>query len=202
MKHFPKLLVCAALFGGSLAGHAQDYHPFIPVCVVDGGTLRTGMTARYAYEGKWYVVGFCSSACRIKFLQNPAPCMANALEALASAPKVGGKKVSPEATGPCDLKHTVKSPWCASCARELARDDVHNGLCKKCENKPVQAEFCVKAGTPEDRARITYRCEACNATADIESMFKHEPDCKPKPGSHLIKVCTKSGMAPHATEVK
>jgi hypothetical protein len=202
MKASYWVLITALVLACSLGSPAQDYKPFIPVCVVDGGEIRPGMTARYAYEGQWYVVGFCSSACRIKFLQSPAACMKAALEAKASATTKKEKKVSSNATGPCDLKRVVKTPWCPSCNRELGKDDVRNNLCKKCETKAVQAEFCVKGRATEDRARVSYKCESCGASAELESEFKHEPDCKAKLGSGLKKVCSKSGTAPHATEAK
>jgi len=47
-----------------------------------------------------------------------------------------------------------------------------------------------------------FRRETCAATAEIDSEFKHEADCKAKIGSALKKVCSKSGMAPHATVAK
>ncbi len=200
MKSFP--LAILSVLACTLGTQAQDYKPFSRACVVDGGEVRPGFTAQYQYEGQWYVVGFCCTGCRTKFLQSPATHMANALAAFkAGAPKKD-KKVAADATGPCDLKRLVKSLWCSSCDRELGKDDVLSSkLCKRCEGKPATVEFCVKAGDPEDRARVTYKCESCAATAEIEAEFKHEADCKKKVGG-LKKVCTKSGTAPHATEVK
>jgi hypothetical protein len=191
-----------ALAGGA---RAQDnYVPFSRACVVDGYEIKFGLTAQYVYEGTKYVVGFCCTGCRTKFLQGPAQYMATALaNAKASAPRKE-KKVAADATGPCNLKHLVKVPWCVSCQRELGKDDVlPNKTCKKCENKPLMVEFCVKAGEGgEDRARVTYKCDGCGATGDLEADFKHEEDCKKKGLGGLKKVCSKSGTAPHATEAK
>jgi hypothetical protein len=226
------ILVLGALVTVSPLVFAQDYRPFIPVCVVDGGEFRQGLTMKYVYEGTNYVVGFCSIGCRTKFLQSPATYMAQTLAARASMPakKDKEKKPSPTATGPCDQKKLVKVPWCVSCSREIGKDDLRNGLCKRCETKATNVEFCVKAGetyyqaeghpetrsekpftfegklisvprTDEDRARITYLCESCMATAEVESELKHQEGCKPKIGG-LKKVCAKSGTSPHATEAK
>jgi hypothetical protein len=94
-------------------------------------------------------------------------------------------------------------PWCVSCQRELGKDDLTaSKVCKRCENKPLLVEFCVKAGETEDRARVTYKCDSCAAVADVEADFKHEEDCKRKGLGGLKKVCSRSGMPPHATEAK
>ena len=85
----------------------------------------------------------------------------------------------------------------------MTKDDVlANKTCKRCETKPLQAEFCVKTVEAEDRARVSYKCESCASTAEIDSEFKHEASCKPKLGGGLKKVCSKSGMSPHATDSK
>lgn len=198
MSRFRTVFFAALALWGGHSTWAQDYRPFIPACAVDYAPLRTGMTVRYAYEGKWYVVGFCSTTCRTKFLQNPAGCMAAALEAYANASKKETQKKN--MTGPCDLHKVVKTPWCPMCDRELGKDDLHNGLCKKCDSKPIQAEFCVKGTSPSDRARVTFKCDTCGATSYFESPFKHEADCKARPGATLKKICSMSGIAPHATE--
>jgi hypothetical protein len=196
------LSVLAVLACG-LAALAQDYKPFSRACVVDGAEVRPGFTAQYKYEEQWYVVGFCCTGCRTKFIQSPATYMATALANAKTAATKKDKKVSADATGPCDLKRIVKVPWCVSCSRELSKDDVlPSKLCKKCELKPVLAEFCVKMGEAEDRARVSYKCDSCAAVAELESEFKHESGCKPKLGGGLKKVCSKSGTSPHATEVK
>ena len=203
MNLYRMLLVALAVLTGAGTSPAQDYRPFSRACVVDGGEVRPGFTAQYKYEEQWYVVGFCCTGCRTKFIQAPAMYMASALAAFKAGAVKKEKKVSAEATGPCDLKKIVKSPWCVSCDRELAKDDVlPNKLCKKCETPPLQIEFCVKMGEGEDRARVNYKCESCAATSELESEFKHESGCKLKLGSKLKKVCSKSGAAPHATEAK
>jgi hypothetical protein len=211
---------------------AQDYKPISPACVVDGGEVKPGFTAKYFYEGVNYVVGFCCTGCRTKFLQGPAPYMAQALAAKANPPpkKEAARKAAPDATGPCDLKKIIRVPFCVGCAREIGKDDLRSGICKRCEVKPVTVEYCVKSGeiyyeaeghpetrtdkpftfegklisTPraeEVRSRISYLCESCGATSDVETEFKHKDGCKPKIGG-LKKVCTKSGTAPHATDSK
>src|SRR5579859_2267564 len=129
--------------------------------------------------------------------------MSAALVAFKAGNSKKEKRASDKATGPCDLKRLVKALWCVSCQRELGKDDVlPSKVCKKCETKPLLVEFCVKPAETEDRARVSYRCDFCAATADIESEFRHEADCKRKGLGGLKKVCSKSGMAPHATEAK
>jgi len=197
-----RYLALFLLVPGALAAQ-EGYQPFTRACVVDGYETRSGFTAQYVYEGTKYVVGFCCTGCRTKFLQAPAGYMATAVANFKAGAPRKEKKVAPEATGPCNLKHVVKVPWCVSCQRELGKDDVlPTKVCKKCENKPLLVEFCVKAGEMEDRARVTYKCDSCAATGDLESEFKHEDDCKRKGLGGLKKVCSKSGTAPHATEVK
>jgi len=190
-----------AMLGGS-AGQ-DTYQPFSRACVVDGFEVRPGFTAQYVYEGTKYVVGFCCTGCRTKFLQGPAGYMSAALVAFKAGNSKKEKRASDKATGPCDLKRLVKAVWCVSCQRELGKDDVlPSKVCKKCENKPLLVEFCVKAGEMEDRARVTYKCDSCAGAGDIEAEFKHETDCKRKGLGGLKKVCSKSGIAPHATEIK
>lgn len=230
MKGLACLGVLAAL--AAPLGAAQDYRPISPACVVDGGEVRPGLTAKYVYEGTNYVVGFCCTGCRTKFIQEPGTHMARAIAAKANPPpkKEKEKKVSPAATGPCDLKRIVKVPYCSGCAREMGKDDLRGGLCKRCEIKPVTVEYCVKTGesyymvegrpetksekpfvhegkliniprADEERARVGYLCESCDAGAEVESEFKHKDGCKPKIGG-LKKCCPKSGTAPHATDKK
>jgi len=198
------ILAALSLLAATAGSQAQDtYQPFSRACVVDGAEVRPGFTAQYVYEGTKYVVGFCCTGCRTKFLQAPAGFMATALAAFKAGNVRKEKKASENATGPCDLKRLVKVPWCVTCQRELGKDDVRpSKVCKKCENKPLLVEFCVKGGEAEDRARISYRCDACAATSDVEAEFKHEADCKHKGLGGLKKVCSKSGTAPHATEAK
>ncbi|HZE95885.1 MAG TPA: hypothetical protein VE981_02550 [Planctomycetota bacterium] len=193
MRSFTLLL----LLGGVLC--AQDYQPFSRACVVDGYEVKAGFTMQYIHEGQKYIVGFCCTGCRTKFLQGPKEYFETALAAAKAGLKKKDKKLAETATGPCDCKRLVKVPWCISCQRELGKDDIlPTRVCKRCENKPILTEFCVKVGETEDRARVTYLCETCKATADLEIELKHEEGCKPK----LKKVCSKSGTAPHATEVK
>ncbi len=54
----------------------------------------------------------------------------------------------------------------------------------------------------EDRARVGYTCDKCNAKGDFEADFKHGADCTRTTtiGSGLKKVCSKSGKAPHASD--
>lgn len=195
-----RLLILGALLLCPLGLRAQDtYQPFSRACVVDGFEVRPGFTAQYIYEDVKWVVGFCCTGCRTKFLSAPAMYFQTALANYRSGLKKKDKPVAAEATGPCDCKRLIKVPWCVSCQRELGKDDVTpTKLCKRCENKPILTEFCIKVGESEDRARITYLCETCKATADLEVELKHEDGCKPK----LKKVCSKSGMAPHATVAK
>jgi hypothetical protein len=111
------------------------------------------------------------------------------------------------------VKKIVKGLYCPKDARELGPDDVRNGMCKRCETKAIQIEYCLKfvqgnpdpkakKGTPppmvEDRARISYECEKCGAKSELESEFKHKDDCKAALGG-IKKVCSKSGHFPHAS---
>jgi hypothetical protein len=197
------LLAVSSLLALTSGSIAQDYAPFSRFCVVCGGEARPGFTAQYVHDGTKYVVGFFSSPCRTKFLQSPGEHFTHALAAFKAGNPKKEKKVAPDATGPCDLKRIVKAPFCASCDRELARDDMlANKTCKRCENKPSIIEYCLKMADAEDRARIRYRCEHCPATGEVEPEFKHDAGCKPKIGSGLKKVCFRSGMAPHATDKK
>lgn len=118
----------------------------------------------------------------------------------------------------CDCKKIVKGVFCIKCDRLLSPEDMRNGVCKRCEEKPKKIDMCVKRyfmvdGDPssksdkpiikdgktydfpyEDKARIVYLCEQCGETADSQYDVKHKPDCQSKT---TIKVCTKSGTAPH-----
>lgn len=118
-------------------------------------------------------------------------------------------------TGPCDCKRTVKGYYCEKDKRELTVDDVRGNLCKRCETKPTEIEYCLKLipkpfdpkkkvqdPPGEDKARVSYVCEKCNAKSDIEENLKHKDDCKPAAfGGGLQKVCAKSGKMPHASKV-
>ena len=129
-----------------------------------------------------------------------------------------GAPAKPQPTGACDCKKIAKGYYCVTDKRELTIDDVRNGMCKRCETKPLQIEYCVKLVAKtlskqqikdgmqpydEDKARIAYECESCAAKADLETEVKHKPDCKPKTiGGGLKKVCAKSGKFPHASDDK
>jgi pSer/pThr/pTyr-binding forkhead associated (FHA) protein len=123
----------------------------------------------------------------------------------------------------CDCKKIVKGVFCIKCDRLLSPEDMRNGVCKRCEEKPKKIDMCVKKyymvdGDPssksekpiikdgktydfpyEDKARIVYLCETCGETADSQYDVKHKPDCQSKTA---IKVCTKSGTPPHVPPEK
>jgi hypothetical protein len=123
----------------------------------------------------------------------------------------------------CDCKKIVKGVFCVKCDRLLSPEDMRNGVCKRCEEKPKKIDMCVKRyfmvdGDPssksekpilkdgklydfpyEDKARITYLCETCGETGDSQYEVKHKPDCASKT---TIKVCSKSGTPPHGGEKK
>lgn len=118
----------------------------------------------------------------------------------------------------CDCKKITKGVHCVKCDRTLVPEDMRNGVCKRCEEKPKKIDMCVKRyfmvdGDPdsksekpiikdgkvydfpyEDKARIVYLCEVCGETSDSQYEVKHKPDCASKT---TIKVCTKSGTPPH-----
>jgi hypothetical protein len=169
-------------------------------------------------------IGFCCNQCRNKFLRAPGAYIGNIPELKGGTAKPDDKKGDksddkkpdkPAASGPCEVKKTVKGYWCLSCKRELTQDDVRGALCKRCETKPEEIEYClklipkpiqVKGGKPlppefdEDKGRISYVCEKCSVKGDIESQLKHKEDCKPGFGSGFKKVCAKSGKAPHVSD--
>lgn len=123
----------------------------------------------------------------------------------------------------CDCKKIAKGMFCAKCDRMLAIEDMRNGVCKRCEEKPKKIDLCVKRyfmvdGDPgsksekpilkdgklydfpyEDKARIVYLCEACGESNDSQYDVKHKPDCTNKT---TLKVCTKSGTPPHGGDKK
>jgi len=118
----------------------------------------------------------------------------------------------------CDCKKVVKGVFCVKCDRLLVPEDMRNGICKRCEEKPKKIDMCVKryfmvdgdadskSEKPiikdgkvydfpyEDKARIVYFCEVCGETGDSQYEVKHKADCASKTA---IKVCSKSGTAPH-----
>lgn len=132
---------------------------------------------------------------------------------------------APENKGPlkkpdvlCDCKKIAKGVFCVKCDRLLVPEDMRNGICKRCEEKPKKIDMCVKRyfmvdGDPEsksekpiikdgkvydfpyeDKARVAYLCEVCGEHGDSQYEVKHKPDCASK---STIKVCSKSGTAPH-----
>lgn len=168
-----------------------------------------------AYKG--VTVGFCCQDCKGKFSANPDTYVEKSPELKQAVAKSSGgaAKAGPGAnlTGPCDCKKIVKGYYCEKDKRELGPDDVRGGVCKRCETKPLQIEYCLKLvmkpidpkkkvqdPPTEDKARISYECETCMAKADIEEGFKHKPDCKATSFSALKKICAKSGHPPHATK--
>jgi len=136
----------------------------------------------------------------------------------------GAKTAFKKPDGPlCDCKKIAKGMFCVKCDRMLATEDMRNGVCKRCEEKPKKIDLCVKRyfmvdGDPgsksekpilkdgklydfpyEDKARIVYLCETCGESNDSQYDVKHKPDCTSK---NTTKVCTKSGTPPHTGDKK
>lgn len=188
---------------------------FCPVIASHPEGMRADAGFTLNISGK--IVGFCSAGCRSKFSRSPESYLLNLPEVTGKRPeskKAEAEKAKPPPTGPCDLKRIVKAPYCTECKRDLMPDDMRQGKCKRCDNKPELVEYCVKmapapppeegegsrpSGLVEDRARVCYQCPSCKARADRASDVKHAPDCQSLP-SALKKVCSKSGVAPHATD--
>jgi hypothetical protein len=134
-----------------------------------------------------------------------------------------GASASPEGD-PCVVVRTAKGAWCAPCKRELAPDDMRKGLCKRCEEPPLDMEYCVKRSylfrsacrhrkvsprpfrccakawvqpeIQEDRGRITHHCKDCDARAMVRSHLEHRDGCS---NSFAVqKLCAKSGKEPHS----
>jgi hypothetical protein len=103
--------------------------------------------------------------------------------------------------GPCGAEKVVKGLYCPDDQKELLEAELKDGACPTCSKKPEKVEYCVKTAPGQkapDRARVTYACTGCAATAEFEKQFKHEESCK-KRTSALRKVCSKSGTPPHET---
>ena len=103
--------------------------------------------------------------------------------------------------GPCGAEKTVKGFYCPDNQKDLAELELKEGACPACGKKPEKVEYCVKTLPGQkapDRARVTYACAACAATAEFEHAFRHEEGCKKK-SSALKKICSKSGTPPHET---
>lgn len=182
-------------------------------CPVNGD----GIDAKYAVSVQGKLIAFCSRICYNKFVSNMSaylpnvPGFAKKPEEKKEEKKADGKPVT---YGPCECKKIAKGYYCLECKRELSMDDVRSNVCKRCETKPASIEYCWKISAPyvhtgektarpdEDKARITYVCESCGVKGEIESEFKHKPDCKPSFGTGVKKVCTKSGTAPHLGDEK
>lgn len=202
--------------------------PVNKTCPVKGTPIKPGITAEY--KGK--TIGFCCGGCKSQFTANPDAIAAKIPELKAPpAGKPESKNDKPAATGPCEVKKTVKGYYCVKCDRELGPDDVRGTDCKKCETKPEEIELCYKRipiftskcqhkkrdtkpfvccnkpwGVPtsfeESTARCTYKCEVCGVGGRFEKDVKHKEDCKPKFGNGIVKVCTASGKAPHVGDDK
>jgi hypothetical protein len=151
----------------------------------------------------------------------PAPAMPKEPEKKPEEPDNKGPFKKPDTL--CDCKKIAKGVFCVKCDRLLVPEDMRNGVCKRCEEKPKKIDMCVKRyfmvdGDPssksekpilkdgklydfpyEDKARITYLCETCGETGDSQFEVKHKPDCASKT---TIKVCAKSGTAPHVPPEK
>lgn len=159
-------------------------------------------------------IGFCCNMCKGKWGSDPDGFAKNVPELKPILAKMEKDKDAAKAmTGPCDCKKTVKGFYCEKDKRELTPDDVRGNICKRCEEKATPIEYCVKyipkpydpkkkvQDLPtEDKARISYVCETCGNKSEIESDFKHKPDCKPSFSGGLKNVCAKSGKMPHATK--
>ena len=97
-------------------------------------------------------IGFCCASCMGKFNRMPGAYINNIPELKGGTAKKPDDKPGadpkkdekPGSTGPCDIKKTAKGMWCLKCDRELTLDDVRNKVCKRCETKPAEIEFCVK----------------------------------------------------------
>jgi len=171
-----------------------------------------------------------------KEMAKPAPAMPKEMPAMPkpppampkpppAMPKEPEKKKAEAATSAfkkpdvlCDCRKISKGMFCVHCDRMLAPEDMRNGVCKRCEEKPKKIDLCVKRyfmvdGDPgskserpiikdgkiydfpyEDKARIVYLCDSCGETADSQYEVKHKEDC---PSKVVIKVCAKSGTPPH-----
>jgi hypothetical protein len=124
----------------------------------------------------------------------------------------------------CDCKKIVKGTHCVKCERTLGEDDIRNGVCKKCEEKPKKIDLCVKryfqaechpekiSDRPvtcdgkvydfphEDKARVVYLCSVCDEWGDLQGEIKHKAECKNRLATQ--KICLKSGQGAHAPKEK
>lgn len=107
--------------------------------------------AKFSITVSGKTIGFCCNSCLGKFNRAPGQYLGNIPELRGGTAKKpddkpgADPKKEPEHTGPCEVKKTVKGMWCLKCDRELTMDDVRNKLCKRCETKPAETEYCVKS---------------------------------------------------------
>lgn len=180
-------------------------------CPVNG----EGIDAKYQVAVQGKAIAFCSRICYNKFVSNMGTYLPNVPGFAKKEEKKEDKKDDKPVTyGPCECKKTVKGYYCLDCKRELTPDDIRSNICKRCEKKPEPIEYCLKVTAPylhpgekvarsdEDKARVTYECESCDVKGEVESQFKHKPDCKPSFGSGIKKVCAKSGTKPHVGDAR
>jgi hypothetical protein len=52
----------------------------------------------------------------------------------------------------------------------------------------------------EDKARVVHQCGGCEEWGDTQAEIRHKTDCKNRLAT--VKVCLKSGTAPHAPKEK
>ena len=123
----------------------------------------------------------------------------------------------------------VRGYRCGKCDRDLASRGVKKGACVKCGTKAVRVEFCVRkmvlykaachpektsvvpveccgkthrtASRVEDRAVISQACGKCGAKAEPGGKVAHKEGCRVKTYG-LKKVCSKSGVLPHAVPLR
>jgi len=210
MRRFTSAAFILALLVGT-AG-AFTFKPINARCPVKTDQpAKPELTSEY----KGLEIGFCCNNCKGAWNKNPESFVKNVPELKAVLAKMEKDKENAKAmTGPCDCKKTVKGYYCEKDKRELTPDDVRGNLCKRCETKPLEIEYCLKLvpkpfdpkkkvqdPPSEDKARISYECEKCGAKAEFEDKVMHKSDCKPSFGNGVKKVCAKSGKMPHATKI-
>jgi len=211
MRRFTSAAFVLALLVGT-AG-AFTFKPINARCPVKTDQpAKDGLSSDY----KGVEIGFCCNNCKGAWGKNPEAYVKNVPELKAVLAKMEKDKEAAKAmTGPCDCKKTVKGYYCEKDKRELTVDDVRGNLCKRCETKPTEIEYCLKLipkpfdprkkvqdPPGEDKARVSFVCEKCMAKSDIEDNLKHKDDCKPSGfGGGIKRICAKSGKMPHATKV-
>lgn len=210
MRRFTSAAFILALLVGT-AG-AFSFKPINARCPVKTDQpAKAELTSEY----KGIEIGFCCNNCKGAWGKNPESFVKNVPELKAVLAKMEKDKEAAKAmTGPCDCKKTTKGYYCEKDKRELTPDDVRGNLCKRCEMKPLEIEYCLKLipkpfdprkkiqdAPSEDKARVSYECEKCGAKAEFEDKVMHKADCKPSFGTGVKKVCAKSGKMPHATKI-